>query len=111
MRHNPRRPVAGLLAAVTALLLTACGDWLGPGVAAEVDGEQLEMAIQVDAAGDVEVIRPGDVMPPIETPTTDDARGVDPICTNSPACSLHDVTVAEALGRPHVPLEDVLPGA
>ena len=45
-----------------------------PGIYAgrtEVDGEQLEMAIQVDAAEDVEVIRPGDALPPIETPTTD----------------------------------------
>lgn len=68
----------------------------------ELDGETLEMAIQVAAPDDVQVIRPGDALPPIETPTAQDARGVDPVCTNSPACPLHDVTVAEALdeGRP-----------
>jgi hypothetical protein len=68
----------------------------------EVEGEDLEMAIKVDAVGDVEVIRAGDALPRIHTPTTADARGVDPICTNDPACPLHEVTVAEALdeGRP-----------
>jgi hypothetical protein len=32
-----------------------------------------------------------------DSPTTDDAKGVDPICTRDPACSLHDRTIAEAL--------------
>ncbi len=68
----------------------------------EVDGEDLEMAIKVDAEADVDVIRPGDRLPPIETPTRADARGVDPICTDEPLCPLHEVTVADALdeGRP-----------
>jgi hypothetical protein len=65
----------------------------------EVGGEVLEMAIQVDAADDVSVIQLGDRLPAIDTPTTADARGVDPICTNDPACPLHDVTVADALGE------------
>jgi hypothetical protein len=63
----------------------------------EVSGEALEMAIQVDAAEDVLVIRPGQPLPAMATPTTADAQGVDPICTNDPACPLHDVTVADAL--------------
>lgn len=63
----------------------------------ELDGVGAEMSIKVDAPGDVKVIQPGSVMPAIETPTTADARGVNPICTNDPACPLHDVTVAEAL--------------
>jgi hypothetical protein len=68
----------------------------------EIDGAAVEMAIKIDAAGDVQVIQAGDEVPPIETPTPDDARGVDPICTNDPVCPLHGVTVAEALdsGRP-----------
>lgn len=32
-----------------------------------------------------------------ESATTDDARGVDPICTRDPVCSLHDRTIASAL--------------
>jgi hypothetical protein len=63
----------------------------------EVEGEPLEMAIQVDDAGDVSVIQPGTALPAIETPTPDDARGVDPICTDDPMCALHEVTVAAAL--------------
>ena len=63
----------------------------------EVAGEVLEMAIQVDAEKDVRVIQPGEAMPAMATPTTSDAHGVDPICTNDPACPLHDVTVADAL--------------
>ena len=68
----------------------------------EVDGEALEMAIQVDAAEDVLVIQPGEALPPMATPTATDAHGVDPICTDEPVCPLHEVTAAQALeeGRP-----------
>ncbi|MET0904167.1 MAG: twin-arginine translocation signal domain-containing protein [Acidimicrobiales bacterium] len=68
----------------------------------EVDGEALEMAIQIDAASDVSVIQPGAAMPAVATPTATNAEGVDPICTNDPVCPLHDFSVAQALedGRP-----------
>jgi hypothetical protein len=68
----------------------------------ELDGDALEMAIKVDAAGDVTVIQPGTALPAMATPTTADPRDVDPICTAEPMCPLHDVTVAEALaeGKP-----------
>jgi hypothetical protein len=68
----------------------------------EVEGESLEMAIQVDKAEDVMVIQPGEKLPSMATPTTADAHGVDPICTDDPMCPLHDVTLADALqdGRP-----------
>ncbi len=32
-----------------------------------------------------------------ESPTTTDPRGVDPICTRNPRCSMHDLTIADAL--------------
>lgn len=69
---------------------------------AEIDGEAVEMAISVDAAGDVTVIQPGAQLPKLATPTAADARGVDPICTSDPVCPLHDLTLAEAVeeGRP-----------
>jgi hypothetical protein len=59
-------------------------------------------AISVVAPGDVTIPKPGDQMPPLDTPTVADGRGVEPICTREPACPLHDVTLAEALteGRP-----------
>jgi hypothetical protein len=63
----------------------------------EVAGEVVEMAIKVDPPKDVTVIKAGEPMPAIETPTVDDLRGVDPLCTNDPACALHDITLAEAL--------------
>jgi hypothetical protein len=56
----------------------------------------------VDRPEEVAVIKAGDTFPALETPTPDDARGVNPICTATPACPLHDVTAAQALteGRP-----------
>lgn len=63
----------------------------------EIDGFGAEMSLKVDTAADVEVIQAGAAMPPLDTPTTADARGVNPICTRDPVCPLHDVTVAEAL--------------
>jgi hypothetical protein len=65
----------------------------------EIDGAATEMSFQIHAADDVTVIQPGASMPALETPTTTDARGVNPVCTDEPACPLHDVTVAEALAE------------
>lgn len=40
----------------------------------------------------------GSVLPGFDTPTVDDARGVDPICTRlDGACPFHDVTLTDAL--------------
>lgn len=65
----------------------------------EVDGQEAEASFSVSPAADVPVIARGATVPPIETPTTADARGVDPICTADPVCPLHDVTLAQALGE------------
>lgn len=45
---------------------------------------------------------PGDRAIASMTPTTTDARGVDPICTRKPPCPFHEVTLAAALaaGKP-----------
>lgn len=45
----------------------------------------------------------GEPLPPFDTPTTDNSRGVDPICTRKDSpCPFHDVTLTEALksGKP-----------
>lgn len=63
----------------------------------EIDGAAAEMNLQVLDPTEVTLIQPGVPMPAVETPTTSDARGVNPICTHDPVCPLHDVTVAEAL--------------
>jgi hypothetical protein len=56
-------------------------------------------------AGTVTVPGPGRPLPPFDTPTVDDARGVDPICTREPEpCPFHEVTLTDALaaGKPVV---------
>ena len=40
---------------------------------------------------------PGDSLPSIPTPTTADALGVDPLCTATPPCPLHEVSLDRAL--------------
>lgn len=63
-----------------------------------VDGDELEpRAFAVVAPSEVQVPQPGQPMIPVDTPTTDDARGVDPICTRDPECDLHGQTLTAAL--------------
>ena len=60
-------------------------------------------AFQVMEPGSVAVPGPGDPMAPFDTPTLDDDRGVDPVCTREPEpCPFHDVTLTDALlaGKP-----------
>jgi hypothetical protein len=62
-------------------------------------------AFQIMDAGTVTVPGPGRPLPPFDTPTVADARGVDPICTREPEpCPFHEVTLTEALdaGKPVV---------
>jgi hypothetical protein len=60
-------------------------------------------AFQVMEPGSVAVPGPGKPMPPFDTPTFDDARGVDPLCTREPEpCPFHELTLTDALlaGKP-----------
>lgn len=69
----------------------------------EIDGATVSLPVQAFAAEDVRVLLPGEAMPAIETPTFEDARGVDPLCTRAPdPCPFHDQTLASILdeGRP-----------
>lgn len=63
----------------------------------DVDGQEIEASFAVSPASEVTTLARGEPFPRLETPTVDDARGVDPICTQDPPCALHDVTVAQAL--------------
>ena len=57
-----------------------------------------EVAFQVDDPADVAAPVQGNVLPPFDTPTFDDGRGVDPICTRAEEpCPFHSVTLTEAL--------------
>lgn len=76
-----------------------------PGVytlSAELNGKELPSSFSVVDPSKVKIPKPGDKLPPFDTPTTADARGVNPICTHQPPCPLHDVTLTQALqtGKP-----------
>lgn len=61
-------------------------------------GPEQGAAFQVMDAGTVAVPGPGDALPPFDTPTIEDPRGVDPVCTRDPEpCPFHDLTLSEAL--------------
>jgi hypothetical protein len=60
-------------------------------------GSELETSIAVSAASDVHMPQVGHPLPPVDTPTTDDHRGVDPICTNDPPCPFHTHNLADSL--------------
>ncbi len=56
--------------------------------------------LRVSEPGRLDLVQVGQAMRPSETPTTDDPRGVDPICTwPGGPCPLHDLTVTEAIAR------------
>jgi len=76
-----------------------------PGVytlSAELNGKELPSSFSVVDPSQVKIPKPGDKLPPFDSPTTADARGVNPICTHQPPCPLHDVTLTQALqtGKP-----------
>ena len=56
-------------------------------------------------ASEVSIPAVGTALPPVETPTADNPRGVDPVCTRLDGpCPFHDVTLTDALaaGKPVV---------
>jgi hypothetical protein len=64
-----------------------------------------EVSFQVLNPADVVMPKIGDPLPPFDTPTIDNARGVDPICTRPEGtCPFHTMTLTEALksGKPVV---------
>lgn len=68
-------------------------------VAATVDGSKVTATFTVGAKGSSNVPGPTDAMPSMKSPTTTDALGVDPICTQDPACPLHTVSLDAALAQ------------
>lgn len=59
-------------------------------------------AIQVKPKAGASTLLPGDRAIPSTTPTFSDHRGVDPICTRTPPCEFHKITLAQAIvsGKP-----------
>ena len=71
-------------------------------ITADYRGSKLEASLVVVDRAEVGLPQVGDPLPPVATPTVDDHRGVDPICTNDPPCPFHEVNLADSLaaGRP-----------
>ncbi len=46
---------------------------------------------------EVGLVQIGDPVRPVDTPTFDDARGVDPICTRPTPCPFHEITLTDAV--------------
>jgi hypothetical protein len=61
-------------------------------------------AVTLDIGDSTLIPIPGQALPVEHTPTSANARGVDPICTRDPACALHEVDLADALGAGPVAL-------
>ncbi|MCP3909825.1 MAG: hypothetical protein GY713_02615 [Actinomycetia bacterium] len=68
----------------------------------EYEGVALQTFAQVNKPEEVSVPGPGERLQAFDTPTHDDALGVEPICTREPECGLHDTNLADAMadGRP-----------
>ena len=74
-----------------------------------VVGEDGYNAVTLDIGQDALLPLVGQALPPVVTPTTADAAGVDPICTRTPPCDLHAVSLDEALGTGPVALSIATP--
>lgn len=79
-------------------------DKVGIYVISLVGSDQPGSSVQLFDPSEVDIPLVGKSLPPIDTPTNDNPRGVDPVCTREPACPLHDVNLRDALasGKPVV---------
>jgi hypothetical protein len=81
-------------------------DFAEPGTASIVavtdDGAAGFTALQITAPEDTAVPAPGQPAVVVPTPTFEDPRGVEKVCTLDPPCGMHEVSLDEALaaGRP-----------
>ncbi len=64
---------------------------------ATLDGQEVSTVFDVGEQGSSDIPGPGDVLPAMATPTVGDHRDVDPICTQTPECHLHEVSLDTAL--------------
>jgi hypothetical protein len=73
-----------------------------PGIYTVRTSDNLEGSFTVVDPSQEKIPKPGEKLPPFDTPTTTDGRGVNPICSRTPICPLHDITLTQALqtGKP-----------
>ena len=60
-------------------------------------GPETGANFQVMEPDQVTIPGPGDILAGFDTPTVDEPRGVDPICTREPECPFHAMSLTEAL--------------
>jgi hypothetical protein len=65
--------------------------------AALVPGKQVPFAVQVKATAEAPLV--GSAAPRAASPTAAAPLGVNPICTRTPACPLHDVSLSDVIGN------------
>jgi hypothetical protein len=67
---------------------------------ATIGGATLSAPMKVSNPDTSALVEPGSALPSVDTPTVDEPRGVDPICTRLPEiCPFHEVDLAPALTR------------
>lgn len=66
----------------------------------DFEGDRLNSQLQVFQKGEVRPPVVGDPLPSVNTPTTEQALEVDPICTRVPTCPFHAQDLAAALTSP-----------
>ena len=64
--------------------------------AAIVGGKRVPFAIAVKGAAEAPIV--GAAAPHAPSPTPSNPMGVNPICTRTPACPLHDVSLSDVIG-------------
>lgn len=66
----------------------------------EASGQPHESMFSINPAGGLGFPGVGESMPPFDTPTVADNRGVNPLCTQPEPCPFHSQTLTEALAGP-----------
>lgn len=68
-------------------------------VEATYEGAALDAQVQAYPVAEVKPPVIGQPLPPLRTPTTEFTLDVDPLCSRSPACPFHEVSLDDALGK------------
>jgi hypothetical protein len=66
-------------------------------VLVDLDGSTIDAAFSVTDPAKITVPKAGDKLIPLDTPTTSNHQGVEPICTRNPPCPLHEMTLRQAM--------------
>jgi hypothetical protein len=66
-------------------------------VEAAYEGASLDAQVQAFPVAEVEAPVVGQPLPPLRTPTTEFTLDVDPLCSRSPSCPFHEVSLDDAL--------------